>query len=277
MVGQKASGRHRALSRWQLPAFTRLPDPDPCPLSADQDVCNLLVHGDDDTVAVAGLAEKRLSLIDLGAGSATTPIDGEVESVAMAGRLLAVTGTEVKIVDWLTGESVWHPDQPDRHEPDSPTPLITLHPSGKSFAIGGWGNAVVELYSLSAGEVTASLAGSSPRLRWLGFSPDGRYLLAITPKTGAVTVWRTGETDPHLPEVFGSMDYTAAAFHPDGEHCAMGMWSGYLGLHRLSDGVEVETKEAHSSGLNALGFTPDGKTLFTGGDDGKLLAWQVLD
>jgi len=88
--------------------------------------------------------------------------------------------------------------------------------------------------------------------------------------------WRAGETEPHLPEVFGSMDYVAAAFHPDGEHCATGMWSGSLHIHRLSDGGRVEATAAHNSGLNALGFTPDGTLLLTGGDDGKLLAWEVV-
>jgi len=72
------------------------------------------------------------------------------------------------------------------------------------------------------------------------------------------------------------MDYKVAAFHPDGEHCAMGMWSGYLGIHRLSDGEEVDGERAHNSGFNALGFTPDGSRLFTGGDDKKLLAWEIL-
>ncbi|XVV15527.1 WD40 repeat domain-containing protein [Actinoplanes sp. CA-131856] len=277
VVGQKASGRHRALSRWQLPDFTRLPDPDPCPLSVDQDVCNLLVHGGNGLVAVAGLAEKHLSLIDLDAGSATTPVSGKVASVALSGHVLAVTGTDVRVIDWTTGELIWQPDRPDRQDVDSPAPVIALHPSGESFAIGGWGNTVVELRSLTTDGVTARLAGSSSALRWLGFSPDGRYLLAITPMTGAVTVWRAGETKPHRPDVFGSMDYIVAAFHPDGEHCAMGMWSGYLGIYQLSDGAEVEIKAAHRSDLNALGFTPDGKTLLTGGDDGKLLAWPVLD
>lgn len=279
VVGQKAHGRHRALSRWQLPDFTPLPGPDPCPFSADQDVCAVLVHGGDDIVAVAGLAEKQLSIISLTDGTTARPVDGEVESVAIAGRLLAVTGTETKIISRETGETVWQPDAPDWADSDNsnpPIPIIAFNSSGDSFAIGGKGEEMIDQYSIDTGEITSTLSGAPPRLRWLGFSPGDGYLLAITPNTGAVTVWRAGETEPHLPDVFGSMDYTAAAFHPDGEHCAMGMWSGYLGIHRLSDGANVETRAAHNSGLNALGFTPDGNFLLSGGDDGKLLVWEVL-
>jgi len=279
VVGQKAHGRHHALSRWQLPDFTPLPGPDPCPLTADQDVCNLLVHGDDNVVAVAGLAEKRLSLIDLTAGTSSTPVDNEVNSAAMTDHLLAMTGTRTEIINWETRKVVWQAHPPARGgsaDDDPPVPIIAFHPSEDSFAIGGWGKRVIDQYSLGTGEIIASLSAAPPALQWLGFSPGGGYLLAIAPQTGAVTVWRAGETEAHLPDVFSSMDYDVAAFHPDGEHCAMGMWSGSLGIHRLSDGVRVEAQAAHNSGLGALGFTPDGKLLLTGGDDGKLLAWKVL-
>jgi WD40 repeat protein len=54
------------------------------------------------------------------------------------------------------------------------------------------------------------------------------------------------------------------------------MWSGSLGIHRLSDGACVEDRQPHGSGLNALAFSPDGRLLFTGADDRKLLGWEVL-
>jgi WD40 repeat protein len=255
-----------------LPDFVLLDGPDPCPLAADEDVCNVLVHCGDDVVAVAGLAEQRLNVLDLAVGTSTNPVDGEVLAVATAGRLLAATGTRTVIIDRESGEVVWQPDSDDGETP----PVIAFHPSEETFACGGRGAEVIDLYSVSTGMVTASLSGASPRLRWLGYGPNGRYLLALTPDTGAATVWRAGETEPHLPDVFGAMDYTSAAFHPDGEHCAMGMWSGSLGIHRLSDGAEVAERAAHNSGLNTLAFTPDGTLLLTGGDDGKLLAWEVL-
>jgi WD40 repeat protein len=277
VVGQKAQGRHRALSRWRLPDLTPLAGPESCPLSVDQDVCNVLVHGDETFVAVAGLAEKRLSLLDLAAGTSGTSIDGEVESVAMTSHLLAVTGTNTMIIDRESGAVVWRPDSPAADgDNNPPVPIIAFDSSEESFAIGGRGDRVIDQYSVRTGEITSSRSGAPPRLDWLGFSPGDRYLLALAPQTGAAAVWRTGETEPHLPDVFGAMDYCAAAFHPDGEHCAMGMWSGSPHLHRLSDGAEVDARAAHHSGLNALGFTPDGTLLLTGGDDGKLLAWEVL-
>lgn len=278
VIGQKAHGKHRSLYRLRLPDFAVLPGPDPCPLAADQDVCNVLVHGGDDIVVAAGLAEQRLSLLDLTAGTTVSPVDGEVKSAAMAGHLLAVTGADTKIVDWKTGAAVWQPDPPgwiDSDDYDPPVPIIAFATAGNSFAVGGWGNDVVDVYSLDTFEIAVRLSGAPPRIRWLGYSPDDEYLLAIAPSTGAVTVWRKGETEPYLPDVFGSMDYSAAAFHPDGEHCAMGMWSGALGVHRLSDGASVEARMAHNGGLNALDFTPDGTLLLTGGDDGKLLVWDV--
>jgi WD40 repeat protein len=282
VIGQLAHGQHRALSRWHLPDLTPLPGPDLCPLTPDRDFCNVLIHGGDNIVAVAGLRVKRLSLMDLAAGTSDNPVNGEVFSAAMTDRFLAVSGTSTQILDRETNEIVWQADLPTRGtgddnddiDSDTPVPIIAFHPTTNSFAVGGWGKQVVEQRSLNTREIVAILPGAPAALQWLGFSPDGGYLLAIA-DAGAVTVWRAGETEPCLSDVFGIMDYGVAAFHPDGEHCAMGMWSGYLGLHRLSDGALVEGKTAHNSGLNALAFTPDGKLLLTGGDDGKLLAWHV--
>ncbi|MFD1044541.1 WD40 repeat domain-containing protein, partial [Kibdelosporangium lantanae] len=190
-------------------------------------------------------------------------------------RLLAVTGTTTVIIDRESGAVVWQPESPAEADDEPPVPLIAFDSSGESFAIGGRGEHVIDQYSVPTGEVTSTRFGAPPRLRWLGFSPGDHYLLALARQTGAATVWRAGETEPHLPDVFGTMDYCSAAFHPDGEHCAMGTWSGFLVIHRLSDGAEVDAREAHHSGLNAIGFTPDGSLLLTGGDDGKLLAWEV--
>lgn len=287
LVGQRAHGKHRALSRWQLPDLTPLPGPDPCPLTPDHGVCNVLGHADDTVVVVAGLVKQQLNVVDLATGTSSSPVDDEVEWAVAASNLLAVTGARTQIINWSTRDVVWRPDSPaqnDNTDDDSllPSddvplvPIIALHPDGRSFAIGGWGEPVVKRYSLDTGEIITTLSDAPPEIQWLGFGPGGHHLVATASHSGAVSVWRAGETAPHRPEVFGAMDYNVAVFHPDGEHCAMGMGSGYLGIHRLSDGERVDGKRAHKSGLNALGFTPDGERLFTGGDDGKLLTWEVL-
>ena len=285
VVGQVAGHGHPALSRWSLAGLSPLPGPSPCPLAPAGDTCNVLARSEHGLLAVAGMSTQQLVVMDTAVGTQTTPVDGEVMWAALAGGLLASSGAQTQIQDLASGRIIWRQQPPAPREPSysSLAPLIAVRPDLQAFAVGGSGEPTVLVYPLAGADAPldsdplATLCGGPDRLRWLGFAPGGEYLVAVDAYANSTVVWRSGQTEPHLPDVFGehAHDYWSIALHPDGERCAMGMLSGYIDLYRLSDGELLDSRQQHLGRVQALAFTPDGSLLLSGGDDGKLLAWQV--
>jgi WD40 repeat protein len=55
---------------------------------------------------------------------------------------------------------------------------------------------------------------------------------------------------------------------------AAGLADGSLKLWRPGTGGETATAKRHTDRVNSAAFSPDGKSLFTGGADGKLIVWN---
>ncbi|MEL5958927.1 WD40 repeat domain-containing protein [Streptomyces sp. CLV115] len=278
-VGQAADDQHPALSRWSLPDISRMQGPKSCPLFKQQDTCHVLTRGGDDLLGVVGISTQRLSLIDLASGSQSEPVDDSVVWAHMAGPFLATSGTSTQIQEIKSGNMVWRqePPAPRKRSHASLVPMIAFHPDLQMFAVGGSGESTILLHSLIDKNPPESLPGAPERLRWLGFSPNGDYIVAIDAYAKSTVVWDSQTRSLYRPETFGRRadDYWSVAFHPDGEHFAMGMLSGYINLFRLSDGQRIGSQRQHIGRVQALAFSPDGSLLLSGGDDGQVLAWTV--
>jgi WD40 repeat protein len=66
----------------------------------------------------------------------------------------------------------------------------------------------------------------------------------------------------------------ALAFAPDGTLALAGR-DNIIRLWRPSGGEEVGRLAGHQTRINALVFTPDGKSLVSASDDGTALIWDV--
>ncbi|MFF2327720.1 MULTISPECIES: WD40 repeat domain-containing protein [unclassified Streptomyces] len=279
-VGQAANNQHSALSRWSLPDLSPLQGPKTCPLAMQQDTCHVLTRGGSNLLGVVGISTQRLTLIDLVSGSQSEPVEDNVVWARMAGPYLATSGTHTQIQELKSGNVVWRqePPAPRKSSHASLVPMISFHPNLHVFATGGSGESEVRLHSLTDESLTDVLPEAPKRLRWLDFSPNGDYVIAIDAYAKSTVIWDSRTKDLHRPEIFGRKadDYWSVAFHPDGEHFAMGMLSGYVNLFRLSDGQRVGSQRQHIGRVQALVFSPDGSLLLSGGDDGQVLAWTLI-
>lgn len=160
---------------------------------------------------------------------------------------------------------------------------LAFSPDGKTLATGG-GYDQLRLWNLATGEQRGQLKikqNPPPSVKALAFSPNGKTLAAGYSSHEdklAIRLWDvdTGKITRELRVWSGYVP--AVAFSPDGEILAgaapldeIYLWETATGkeLHRL------ENKDARGGeyGGRGLAFSPDGKTLATGG--GKVIVWDL--
>jgi WD40 repeat protein len=118
---------------------------------------------------------------------------------------------------------------------------VAFSPDERLVASGGWDNSV-RLWDASTGKQVRELKGHTENVWSIAFSPDGNYLLS-----GSGTTRRLGNPPNTL------------TLRTD---CNMRMWSHLSGKELISLG--------HPGPVNSVAFSPDGKWVASGCDDGMV-------
>ena len=135
--------------------------------------------------------------------------------------------------------------------------------------------------------VARAFGGGSPfrhadRVTGISYSPDGRRL-ATSSRDGTVKLWdldngrelRTYRWHQQGEDDAGNvLKVPNVAFSPDGKTVAS---SGGKLIHvwDAATGETRHTLKGHAAAARGLAFSPDGKTLVTGGDDRKVIVWDL--
>lgn len=125
--------------------------------------------------------------------------------------------------------------------------------------------------------------GHSGPIQSIALSPDGQWI-ASGSKDGTIKIWRAA--DGKLLRTMTIWRWVrSVAFSPDGQLLALGTadwssssgWLGQVQIRRASDGVLLRTFARETKGVFSVAFSPDGRYLATGGGDGTVRIWRVLD
>jgi WD40 repeat protein len=155
---------------------------------------------------------------------------------------------------------------------------VAVAPDGRLIATGAWDGAV-RLWEAETGKELAlwqTPAGAPPRgafdtgsgrIKQVRFAPDGKRLVVVR-EDEAVLLW-----DVAAKKEGGKWRGQCAAFSPDGKLLAVGGRGttvadanrGVIRLYDLGTGKELGELRGHATPVVDLLFSPDGRTLASGG------------
>ena len=159
----------------------------------------------------------------------------------------------------------------------SPTSLM-FAPDGSTLAVGS-GDGTVKVVAVPSGPELFSFAGHTSMVSRVAFSPDGKTL-ASGSVDNLVKLWDVASRLERVSLVGHTGIIVGIAFSPDGRVIAS---TSAANPTNASDRVRLwEVQNGHALGIidapqvNSLYFSPDGKTLVTGGlGANPLQLWSV--
>lgn len=161
--------------------------------------------------------------------------------------------------------------------------LVALSPDGRT-AVAAHSSGAVRLVDRGSGREVARLDGHTGFVSVAAFSADSA-LVATGSFDRTWRVWnvRSGAGVSTM-RVEGSLSFVASlAFSRDARRLAAGFTDGKALVLDLDSGRVVFPPLDHAGGssssrlhsVGAVGFSPDGETVATGADDGKLRFWKA--
>lgn len=148
-------------------------------------------------------------------------------------------------------------------EDDIPPPMRPRS-KGEAIAMTRWGIHERHYFNLPNTRVVCSVFHSSSNLLVVGFS------------TGVFGLWEMPAfTNIHTLSI-SQEKISSVAISPTGEWLAFGARKlGQLLVWEWQSESYILKQQGHYFDMNTLAYAPDGQTVATGGDDGKLKVWSV--
>jgi len=159
---------------------------------------------------------------------------------------------------------------------------VAFSPDGKTLASGGWKQ--IKLWDAHSGQERATLKGHTERVSSLAFSPDAKTLASGSwDKT--VKLWDVVSARERATLQGHTGWVESVAFSPDGKALAssgQGPFEGQgkpshgeIKLWDAQTGQERTTLKGHVGAVVSVAFSPNGKTLASGGDDQMVKLWDL--
>jgi WD40 repeat protein/uncharacterized caspase-like protein len=268
-----SSSHDHTIKLWDVSTGTELRS-----LMGHSDSVNSVAFSPDGNTLASGSSDNTISLWDVGTGAELRRLEGHSEpinSVAFStdGKILASGSIDFTVKLWRVSTGV----ELRTLKGDSGVLSIAFSADGK-ILVSGNRDKPIKLWDVSTGVELRSLEGHSGfvpsvAVDSVAFSPDGKILVSGS-RDNTVSLWDV-PTGTELRSLKGH-GVISVAFCADGKTIASGNDDGTVQLWDLTTGTELRTFKGHSDYVHSVAFSPDGKTLASGGgQDQTVKLWDV--
>jgi WD40 repeat protein len=153
---------------------------------------------------------------------------------------------------------------------------VAISPDGQTL-VSGSADKTIRLWSISDSQQTRILTGHSAWVTSVAISPDGKTL-ASGSTDGTINLWNLPSGELRCTLTGHSAGVFSVAISPNGQILASGstkevkLWN----LHTDKDGILEGTPVQTLSGRSPVAFCPEGKTLVSGGEGGRIKIWHQM-
>lgn len=156
---------------------------------------------------------------------------------------------------------------------EGPVTALVSTPNGKVILSAGIGGGTIEVWRSRDGVRLGRLAGHRGRVAGIVVLPDGGQVVSVG-ADGTLRRWSL-ETNEEVDRGDLESPATALALSHSGGLLAVGLQNGTIRLYDTARGGTHVELEEHRGPVRSLAFSSHDQSLFSGGEDGKLVAWNV--
>ncbi|KAJ3123080.1 hypothetical protein HK098_002229 [Nowakowskiella sp. JEL0407] len=156
-------------------------------------------------------------------------------------------------------------------EHKEPVYTVSTHPNNEIILSGG-GDDKSYLWNINSGEKFHQITAHTDSVVASGFSSDGQYG-ATGGMDGSIKVFKV-DTKSEILSLDGPNEVIWIDWHPRGPVLLASGRDGSLWMWQIPSGNCMNVFSGHTDSITCGGFTPDGKSIISGSEDGTLIIWD---
>jgi WD40 repeat protein len=125
------------------------------------------------------------------------------------------------------------------------------------------------LRDIRTGELLQTFSGTSGRAACTAAAPDASWF-AVAANDHTLRIWVQGRKEPAATVPFYKHGITTCMAIAGGALLTCGYSDGYVRIVRVPEGIPAGSRKAHTKGIAAISFSPDGHLLAVSGWDGAV-------
>ena len=222
----------------------------------------------DGKIVVTGSGDDTAAAWDLQTGRQLRNFRGHSDSVMSVAissnrkRLLTGSSDKTAILwDFETGRELhtlrWHSNNLTQ---------VKFSPNDDQVLTTSWNNPAM-LWNVDNGKrVRGFQSGAASGIPGIAFSPDGSKVLTGSLDRSAV-IWDAASGD-RVQTLSSPPLTTCASLNPTSDTVVVGAADGTISVYSAETGNKLKSSQHHTAAINSICYSPDGRFLMTGSDDG---------